>query len=507
MMERSTLSGFFSVISTKVVRLGVGLVGTPILVRLLSKSQYGEFAFLMSLFGIFMIVVSSGVGDGVRKFVAEERDADDWKRHVVGFYYQLALAMALVGAAVLALGGYFLAGNLFGRQFRLYFYILSVLVILAQLRTVTRSALMGFGLEKFSEPLKVFNRVAYYAIALPLVYLGWGVPGVLTGFVVANLLITLVGLLYLGRRISLQALLDWTPSRFPRRQFLEYNVLSIVLMLLLNSLYHVDILLLQPMVGSVTTSNYKVALTFAEFLWFVPTAIQMTLLHSTSNMWSNDRNDTITRLSSRVTRYTALLVGLMAVGLAALADIAVPLYFSEKYSPAVTPLLLLLPGAVGFALARPLLAIGQGKGDLWVPIGATGVAAAINVGLNLLLIPRFEMNGAAVATSIGYGSMFLFHLAGARMLGFDPLEELRPVRVLATITVTGVFVYVLSAVITDDLVALLVVPPAGAIAFGLVALATGAVELEEVRSIVSRLPVDGIPGVEAPLAPATDGDE
>jgi len=93
------------------------------------------------------------------------------------------------------------------------------------------------------------------------------------------------------------------------------------------------------------------------------------------------------------------------------------------------------------------------------------------------------------------------------MLGFDPFEELRPVRVLATITVTGVFVYVLAAAITDDLVALLVVPPAGAIAFGLVALATGAVELEEVRSIVSRLPVDGIPGVEAPLAPATDGDE
>lgn len=492
-MERSTLSGFFSIISTKVVMLGVGLVGTPILVRLLSKSQYGDFAFLMSLFGIFMIVISSGVGDGVRKYVAEDRSDDGWERHVVGFYFQVAVVMALVGAVLLALAGRFVVGQWFGPEYQIYFYLLSVLVVLSQLRTVARRALMGFGQERVSEPLKVFNRVFYYAIALPLVYVGMGVPGILVGFIVANAIITLAALVYLGHLVPIRGLLEWTPSRFPRRAFLEYNVLSIVLMLLLNSLYHVDILLLKPMVGSVETSNYKVALTMAEFLWFVPTAIQMTLLHSTSNMWSNDEDDVVTRLSSRVTRYTALLVGLMAVGLAALADIAVPLYFSAKYADAVTPLLLLLPGAIGFSLARPLLAIGQGKGDLWIPIGATGAAAAINLGLNLLLIPTYGVRGAAVATSIGYGSMVLFHVVGARVIGFNPLVDLRPVRVVATIAGTGVVVYALAEVITIDLLALVVVPPAGAMVFALFAFATGAVDREEVWSILSRLPTGDLP--------------
>jgi len=51
----------------------------------------------------------------------------------------------------------------------------------------------------------------------------------------------------------------------------------------------------------------------------------------------------------------------MAVGLAALADIAVPIYFGAEAEPAITPLLLLLPGALGFAIARPILAVSQGK--------------------------------------------------------------------------------------------------------------------------------------------------
>ncbi|GAB7119119.1 hypothetical protein JCM9743_15820 [Natrinema sp. JCM 9743] len=64
-------------------------------------------------------------------------------------------------------------------------------------------------------------------------------------------------------------------------------------------------------------------------------------------------------------------------------DVAVPIYFGAEAEPAITPLLLLLPGALGFALARPILAISQGEGTLRYPVAATGGAALLNLGLNL----------------------------------------------------------------------------------------------------------------------------
>lgn len=123
--------------------------------------------------------------------------------------------------------------------------------------------------------------------------------------------------------------------------------MSIVLVFLLMSLYHVDILMLQQFRESSDVGNYRAALQIAEFLWFVPLALQTVFVHSTSELWSRNRTREITDLASRTTRYTFLLTGVMAVGLAALADVAIPLYFGAEAEPAIDPLLLLLPGALG----------------------------------------------------------------------------------------------------------------------------------------------------------------
>lgn len=72
-MKRSLATGVLSVFGGKVAMFVVTLVTTPILVRVLGSGRYGDYAFLMSVFAILMILVSSGVGDGVRKFVVEDR--------------------------------------------------------------------------------------------------------------------------------------------------------------------------------------------------------------------------------------------------------------------------------------------------------------------------------------------------------------------------------------------------------------------------------------------------
>lgn len=487
-MERSTLSGFLSIFSTKVVVLLVGLFSTPLLVRLLTKSQYGDYAFVLSVFGLYMILVSGSIGDGVRKYLAENREVERWHEDVLGFYFLSALGLAVLGALGLIVAASFAGEGLLGPSFRTYFYVLAALVVAAQFRTFVRRALMGFGLERISEPLKVLNKVLVVGVGLGLVWLGLGVVGMLVGYVVASTAVFLVGLVFLGRRIPLRSLVTVPSAAVPRRQFLTYSSLSLVLVLLLNSLYHVDVLMLRPWTGSVETSNYKAALAMAEFLWFVPLAVQGVLVQSTSHLWSNDRHEQISELSARVTRYTLLLTSLLAIGLAALAPIVVPLYLSAKYAPAVTPLRLLLPGVLGFAVARPLIAFGQGKGDLSVLVGATGVAAVINLVLNVLLIPRFGMNGAAVATSVGYGSMLVVHVAAGRRLGYDPSHDLRPVRVAATVLLGALVIFALAARLGEGLPALVIVPPAGFVAFAGFAFLTGALDAAECRSMADRFP-------------------
>lgn len=487
-MERSTFSGFLSIFSTKVVVVVVSLITTPVLVRLLTKAQYGDYAFVLSVFGIYMILVSSGVGDGVRKYVAEDRNATDWEESVIGFYFRAAFVLAALGALGLILIGHFASGRWFDSRFEVYFYVLAVLVFAAQFRNFNRRVLMGLGQERYSEPLKVLNKVLLMGVGLGLVSLGYGVLGMLIGYVFASGVAFLVGLYYVHREVSARSFLAHASADLPKRELVMYNSWNIVLILLLNSLYHVDVMMLKPLAGSVETSYYKAALTLAEFLWFVPLTLQAVLLHSTSDLWSRGRSDAITDLSTRVTRYTLLLTSLFAIGLFVLAPVVVPLYLSEKYTAAVLPLQLLLPGALGFAIARPLLAIGQGKGDLSILVGGVGAAAGINLVLNALLIPEYGPTGAAVATGIGYGSMFLFMVAAALRIGHNPLDDLRGWRVLTTVVLSFGAIYGLNHVVESDVVSLLVVPPVGFLLFSGLAFLTGALDPEECRLISAKLP-------------------
>ncbi|WP_136718385.1 oligosaccharide flippase family protein [Halorientalis salina] len=489
-MQRNIVSGVLSVVSGKVVTMVIGIMTTPILYRLLGPGQFGEYTTVLSVHAILMIFVSSGITDGVRKFVAEDRaGTPGWKPNVVGFYFRIAVALALLGVvgyiAAIQLG---LVDWLFGPKFETYFSLMIVMVVAAQVWAYARKTLMGFGLERYSEPLKVLYRLVFATSALALVYVGYGVIGALAGQVLGTLLVGIIGLVLVTRQIPVRALFQSAPAAFPRKQMVTYNVMAVALSLFLLSLYHVDIIMLQTLAGSTQVGNYKAALVLAEFLWFVPITLQTVYVHSTSELWSQGRFDRIADLAARTTRYTLLLTALMALGLGSLANIVVPIYWGDAALPAISPLLLLLPGAIGFATVRPTLAIQQGHGQLRYPVLATAAAALLNLGCNFLLIPRYGMSGAAVATSIGYGSMLFFHVWSARKLGFDPIGDARLLRIGATVAIAAVPIVLLSRLLPGSIAPLLIVPPVGLVVYLTAAFLTGALTVQECLDLLAAFP-------------------
>ena len=69
----------FSIVGTKIFTLILTAVITPILIRLLDSSNYGDYAFLSSVLSITMILVNAGIFDGIRKYIAETREIENWE--------------------------------------------------------------------------------------------------------------------------------------------------------------------------------------------------------------------------------------------------------------------------------------------------------------------------------------------------------------------------------------------------------------------------------------------
>ena len=488
-MNKKTLNGVLSVLGGKFGGVILTLATTPLLVRILGSGDYGDYAFIMSMSSLIGTFAHAGISGGIRKYIAEDRSDPNWQETVFVYYSRLALSLGFVTVVGLVLFSLFAPiDELLGEGFSTYFILLAITLFIGQISYVSRYTLMGLHLERYSESLFLLKRFLFGVFGLSLAYIGFNVAGVLAGTAIASFVFSVIALWILKNHIDIVMVFRSLPVDVPRRDFLTYNILNTVFIFLSITLYNLDIVLLQPLSGSEQTGFYKSALIIAEFLWIVPQAVQMVFIHSSSELWSKNDYEAISTMASKATRYTLVFMLLLLLGVAALASDFIPLYFGAEFSPAVTPLLLLLPGVLGFGLARPIYGIAQGDGRLRILIIATGFAALLNLILNILLIPRYGMNGAAIATSIGYGSMLVFHGRAARQIGYNPFANLRLKPIFVTSAVSAPVVFGLAFVINGTIASLVIVPPVGFGIYSTLALRTGAVDPEEVVPFLEQAP-------------------
>jgi O-antigen/teichoic acid export membrane protein len=488
-MARNFVTAFASAMGSRLLLLASSVVLTPAIIAFAGRSVYGQYGTLMAGWAMAVIVMSEGVHSGLRKYLAEERAMEGWKDHVFGFYVRLGLVLAVLTAAgfvFVAESG--LVGRIWNDELVPFVFLLAPLAIVVQFRGIARQTLNGLKLETISEPLRVVHKVLFAMAGIAITYVGYGVGGLVAGQLVASLLAGVVGLYFLGSRVSWRHVLKRTPEEFPTRELFVFNVNSVVYTFLLMSLYHVDVLMLSSHATSTEVAYYKGALVITQFLWFIPRALQSLMLQSTSNFWAQGQLDRIESMARRLVRYILLLTLLLAIGMGALAADFVPLYLGEEMRPTITPLLILLPGTVGFAIARPLLSISHASGDLKPPIVATGIAAVSNLGLNALLIPEYGIIGAAVATSVGYGSLAALQTGVARYLGYAPFSHIRLGSIVTTAVLSAVPIVWLSRTVESPVLALLLVPVVGFAVYSLLSLLTGAVELDELFDILESAP-------------------
>lgn len=462
-LHTNLVRGFISLLGGRIGRVLLGAALIPLLTRILASDGYGDYGTVMSLVAFAMILANGGVTTAVRKYISEQRTVSYWKSYVFSFYFRLSLIT--IFAITVIISFVYVSGVLRGSPFETYLLLILLIIATKQLFGLVRATLMGLNLEQYSEPISIGNKILFAAVGIPLAAVGLSVSGVLIGHIVGLLASTVVAAAVLNNQISYRRLLKPLPAVIPKREFLFFNFQNVFLLLFMASLYNTDILLVRALVGAEETGYYKAALVLTEMIWLIPSTVAILFVHNLSALWYEEKTEQINSLASQATKYTVLFTALLAIGLFVLADSFAPLYLGSDFTASVDPIRLLLPGVLCFGIAKPIYAICQAKGELNLILLLTGVAALVNVGLNLLLIPQYGMHGAAIGTSISYGSLLLFYVYAAHQAGFNPLVDIEPVKIGIILAALFVSIYTLHEIILSDWMSLLVVPAVGLLVF------------------------------------------
>jgi O-antigen/teichoic acid export membrane protein len=188
--------------------------------------------------------------------------------------------------------------------------------------------------------------------------------------------------------------------------------------------FRVDQLLMGFISTEAALGIYAVAVNGSEILLYLPSAIGLVLTPVIARSSAEQRVETTLRTFRILTAITAVTSIIAAV----LGPFLIPIAFGSAYKSAVVPFLWLLPGALGYAAmsafsSAAIASSAPGRSSL-----GPFVALVVGVALDVILIPPFGANGAAIAASAAFISGGVAALLVYRTIHPFPARALVPTR-------------------------------------------------------------------------------
>ena len=371
----------------------------PLYTRYLSPGDYGKVETLIALTTVIGIVLRMGISSAFFRFYFDSAEPES-RRLVLRTSFWFTMTMATVGMIVgIALRSQ-IADLLFGTTDTANLVAASFVGLWC-----------GMNYEQLTSLFRVEERSVAFVIAsvtnilitisatlVLVVVLDKGPIGVIVGTFTGTLVVYVALLGYRREQLGLQ---------FDRRLFREMNRFGLPLVptaLFLWTTNFSDRLFLVKLADTTEVGLYSVGVRIASAMVLLLTAFRLAW---PAFAYSIDDEGEARRTYAYVLTYLVLVTTWVATGLTLLSPwivewLAAPTFADS--SQVVGPLVFASVAFGGYIV----VAIGVGRARRtqfnWV---VTGAAAAVNIALNLILIPPYGMMGAAVATIAAYTTMFV----------------------------------------------------------------------------------------------------
>lgn len=486
MLSAKTISkGIVSVGTWSATKLLVTGIVLPVYSRLLGIEGYGQYAYYVAVLLLASQPANCGMRQTLTKYIAERAEDRSWQRRAAAFAGSVnAIAAGVVGAIVTFL---MLSSSRFEFQTIALAAVVVGLLWSEQLLQYASGILYGLHREEEATLPASLGVVLGGGLGVASAATGFGVLGALSGMLMSGILVAVVTMRLAWQAIG-RPLKGEGEVSLPRRDLLQFGLSSMAYAGIAMTLYSVDILLVRHFAGDQQTGLYAAAVQWSEFVWFIPIAIEGVMLQTTARLWALGQVEEITQLVSRLTRYVALTTAFLLVFVLVFSEHIVTLYFGPEFKEAAVPLQLLVPGAFAFSLARVIRPVIQARGWVMTLLKVVGAAAAINIAMNLALVPSWGAAGASVATSISFIGVAVVYVRLLHVEGARASQGFSSSRFALLCTATAAVLAPIALSIPSSLIALSV---GGIVALGLYwagVLWLGLIRVRELERIVDSLP-------------------
>ena len=392
-LKRAREVGIIRIFSANLINKIVAFIVNILIVRVLTQNEYGIYSSANNTYSIFTLLIGLGTLSGVLLYGSERREDSQKIQYykyslIVSFIFNLLLCIAMFIYSVFRKTGVVESNP--------YIRLLCLLPLLDYLNSFFNTILRC---NKDNRHYSLMLNVGTISNSF-LTLLGGvvcGVLGAIIGRYLSVIISCVVGSIFVKetiRRLKVKLIL----SKIEKKNFLNYSIGMGFSAAIATALYLVDVYLVDFLIqDSEVLARYKVATLIPDSLGFIPLSVIVAILPYFAE--NNHNYQWVLGNFKKVFISNFIINFIISLGLIIFAPLVISIFGGNNYYESIMPFRILC-GSFFFLgtfriLSSNLLSVFRRvKENVIISV----VSIICDIGLDIIMIPQYGINGAAFAT-------------------------------------------------------------------------------------------------------------
>ena len=392
----STLGLFFSKAMGYVYRIVIG--------RYIGPEAYGQLTIGIMILGFGNAFAGGALDAALRKYMPQFREKGDKAKlkGVTASVLQISTLMSIVTGITFFLSAELLAVEFFKSSnpetltqiIRVFGALTMITSPLARLLTATE----GFNTTKYQVLVSnVFQNTVKISLTVIAVFvLSSGIMGAVWSWVIATILSTFLAFYFLEKKLG-PVLTAKTETEHMRKQVILFSYPLMFSSILGTVQGWADTAILGYFMSEASVGLYNAAYPTAMLIMIPAQALGR--LATTSLSEINEKEEDTGKALKTLTHWSFAVVFPLFLIMALFPEQSIQIIFGKEYATAATVLAILAFSNLISAMVGKVNSFLQTKEHTKIFMYNTAVVLILNIILNIYLIPKIGINGAAIATA------------------------------------------------------------------------------------------------------------
>ena len=369
----------------------------PILTKWLGASLYGIWSLIWVTIVLITPLAVMGLQAAFTRFLAVETDVDSIREGFLSMVFTVLAAGVFISIIIILFSDFF-ASFILGDINKSHLVKLASLMILTQaLSQIGLTFFRTFRRMKWYSALTVAKTAAQVGLMACFLFLGWELKEVIIAVLISDILCLAVAFSVVLRQIGF---------KFPRftklKSYLKYGLPLVPTSAMFWIIHSSDRYIIGYFMEAKDVGVYAAVYSLANIIYLLLGPLQVVLLPTVSKSYDDGEISKTRTYLKYSLKYLMMLAIPSAFGLSILASPLLRILTTAEFIPGSVVIPFIAFGILFYGLYQVCMHILYLVEKIpWILL-LLSISAVLNIGLNLLLIPRMGILGASMASLIAY---------------------------------------------------------------------------------------------------------